>query len=500
MDFQTHGTPEEEQPPREPSPKPPWFKTTLIISGGLVATLVVFAWWKAGETHRQIQQWSRDRNSAALVSFVREHSPKSEAQAEVAFAFQQLEPLAGERDSAALEALFYRLTSRDEITLGILRIFQRQNQAFRDADKAVTWWIDPPGGPGPSEIPMRAMLGRMPARHIHGAFLAEIGRRYAAGDKEGAINASRRFAATPPAPEAADLVSLLTSYKEAESRLPSQHEKIRSLDSDIADQQKVIARFNFVTLTAFLVDRLPKIGNNVYEIATFSWTGYSLQRKETAILTCNGTTFNTKGRFTMTVRPTGMKSFTQNFGGSMELPTFEEVSYGEITQKELAERELIGLYGQKGQTYREISQLEERISQNNVAIKTKLGWNGEPTLATQPEAPPAAEGESAPPPPPPSAPPSRAAEFDFSQMKVKYWPPMPPYPPLAKIARIQGTVVVEITMDTDGNPKSTRSLEGPPQLREAAESYAMKWKFQPALQNGKPTAATFKMSIPYKLK
>ena len=37
-------------------------------------------------------------------------------------------------------------------------------------------------------------------------------------------------------------------------------------------------------------------------------------------------------------------------------------------------------------------------------------------------------------------------------------------------------------------------------LRAAAEAYAMNWKFQPAMQNGKPTAATFKMSIPYRLK
>ena len=94
----------------------------------------------------------------------------------------------------------------------------------------------------------------------------------------------------------------------------------------------------------------------------------------------------------------------------------------------------------------------------------------------------------------------RVVDFDFSQMKTKYQPPPPAYPPLAKIARIQGTVVVEITVGTDGIPTSAHALEGPPQLRPVAEAYAMGWKFEPALLNGVPQTARFKLTMPFKLK
>ena len=95
---------------------------------------------------------------------------------------------------------------------------------------------------------------------------------------------------------------------------------------------------------------------------------------------------------------------------------------------------------------------------------------------------------------------TRVVEFDFSQIKIKYQPPAPPYPPLAKIAKIQGTVVVQITIGIDGVPIKAVALEGPPQLRPAAENYAMQWKFEPAMLNGVPQTAAFKLTMPFKLR
>jgi protein TonB len=95
---------------------------------------------------------------------------------------------------------------------------------------------------------------------------------------------------------------------------------------------------------------------------------------------------------------------------------------------------------------------------------------------------------------------TRVVDFDFSQIKIKYQPPAPPYPPLAKIAKIQGTVVVEITVGLDGVPIKAVALEGPPQLRPTAESYAMQWKFEPAMLNGQPQTARFKLTMPFKLR
>lgn len=62
---------------------------------------------------------------------------------------------------------------------------------------------------------------------------------------------------------------------------------------------------------------------------------------------------------------------------------------------------------------------------------------------------------------------------DLSQLKIVHQPPAPPYPPLAKLAVIQGTVVVELLLGPDGIPQQARALEGPPQLRRTAEDYAM---------------------------
>ena len=91
-------------------------------------------------------------------------------------------------------------------------------------------------------------------------------------------------------------------------------------------------------------------------------------------------------------------------------------------------------------------------------------------------------------------------DVDYSQVKVKHQPPPPPYPALAKIARIQGTVVVEITVGADGIPVSARALEGPPQLRDAAVAYAMQWRFEPCLVGGVPQQARFKLTMPFKLR
>lgn len=94
----------------------------------------------------------------------------------------------------------------------------------------------------------------------------------------------------------------------------------------------------------------------------------------------------------------------------------------------------------------------------------------------------------------------KVVDFDFSQIKVKLQPPAPPYPALAKIAKIQGTVVVEIIVGLDGVPTKATALEGPPQLRPTAEAYAMQWRFEPAMLNGQPQMARFRLTMPFKLR
>lgn len=62
----------------------------------------------------------------------------------------------------------------------------------------------------------------------------------------------------------------------------------------------------------------------------------------------------------------------------------------------------------------------------------------------------------------------------------------PNYPPLAKAARVSGSVVVEVTLDEEGNVISARVISGHPLLKDAAVSAAKGWKFNPTLLQGTP--------------
>ena len=91
-------------------------------------------------------------------------------------------------------------------------------------------------------------------------------------------------------------------------------------------------------------------------------------------------------------------------------------------------------------------------------------------------------------------------DLDLTQVREKFRPPPPAYPPLARNARIQGNVVIQIVVGLDGVPMSTRALEGPFQLRAAAEAYAMTWRFEPYLHNGIPLVSRFNLTVAYRIK
>lgn len=90
--------------------------------------------------------------------------------------------------------------------------------------------------------------------------------------------------------------------------------------------------------------------------------------------------------------------------------------------------------------------------------------------------------------------------YDYSPVDPKYRPPDPPYPPVAKMAGIQGTVLVEITVGVDGVPISAHATEGPMQLRSASEASAMKWRFEPLKENGVPVIGTWPLKFKWQLR
>ncbi len=83
---------------------------------------------------------------------------------------------------------------------------------------------------------------------------------------------------------------------------------------------------------------------------------------------------------------------------------------------------------------------------------------------------------------------------------VPIYKPEPKYTKEAKDAKVQGTVILKITIDAQGNVtdvKVTRSLEK--SLDESAVQTVRTWKFKPALKDGKPVACKSTVEITFKL-
>ena len=63
----------------------------------------------------------------------------------------------------------------------------------------------------------------------------------------------------------------------------------------------------------------------------------------------------------------------------------------------------------------------------------------------------------------------------------------PKYPTMAKDAKVEGAVVVEVQVSDSGRVVSARALSGHPLLRASAEEAALKWRFEPVTVDGAPT-------------
>src|SRR5436305_251897 len=64
--------------------------------------------------------------------------------------------------------------------------------------------------------------------------------------------------------------------------------------------------------------------------------------------------------------------------------------------------------------------------------------------------------------------------------------PQPAYPPIAKAARAQGTVTVQILVDESGRVVSATAVSGHPLLQQAAVAAARQARFSPTLLSGQP--------------
>ena len=75
----------------------------------------------------------------------------------------------------------------------------------------------------------------------------------------------------------------------------------------------------------------------------------------------------------------------------------------------------------------------------------------------------------------------------------------PVYPEVAAKARIQGTVVIEATINERGRVVNVNLLQGAPLFSDAALEAVKKWVYTPTLVNGVPTPVIMTVTVHFKL-
>jgi len=75
----------------------------------------------------------------------------------------------------------------------------------------------------------------------------------------------------------------------------------------------------------------------------------------------------------------------------------------------------------------------------------------------------------------------------------------PMYPAEARAAGIEGVVIVEVRIGTDGSVEDAHVIKSIPALDEAALDAVKQWKFTPTLMNGVPTSVMMTTTINFKI-
>jgi len=76
----------------------------------------------------------------------------------------------------------------------------------------------------------------------------------------------------------------------------------------------------------------------------------------------------------------------------------------------------------------------------------------------------------------------------------------PIYPPLAQHMNVQGSVVLQAVISTDGAIQNLQVLKGPAILARAAEQAVREWKFKPIVQNGQAVESKATITVNFTIK
>ena len=75
----------------------------------------------------------------------------------------------------------------------------------------------------------------------------------------------------------------------------------------------------------------------------------------------------------------------------------------------------------------------------------------------------------------------------------------PIYPALAKAARVQGTVKLDVKISTGGTIEDIKLISGPPLLVQAALNAVNTWMYKPYLVDGKPVEVLTTVNVNFTL-
>ena len=76
---------------------------------------------------------------------------------------------------------------------------------------------------------------------------------------------------------------------------------------------------------------------------------------------------------------------------------------------------------------------------------------------------------------------------------------VPAYPPLARQARVQGEVVLDVDISKDGTIESLRTQAGHPMLIPAAIDAVKHWRYKPYVLNGEPVPVQTQVTVNFSL-
>ncbi len=75
----------------------------------------------------------------------------------------------------------------------------------------------------------------------------------------------------------------------------------------------------------------------------------------------------------------------------------------------------------------------------------------------------------------------------------------PIYPQIARLARVSGTVILQVIVDEEGNVTAVKVMQGHPLLVEEAVRAVRQWKCSPTLLNGEPVPVTATVTVIFNL-